>query len=76
MGIGEVFSSGSVHGLYSSEPVEIKLVQYSTAERLQLVSNGKGRHKSWLQQWLQSWSSSLQRKRIDSIVVSYKVYTL
>jgi hypothetical protein len=50
--------------------------EYSTAERLQLVSNGKGRHKSWLQQWLQSWSSSLQRKRIDSIVVSYKVYTL
>jgi hypothetical protein len=54
----------------------VKLVQYSTAERLQLVSDGKGRHKSWLQQWLQSWSSSLQRKRIDSIVVSYKVYTL
>jgi hypothetical protein len=44
--------------------------------RGQLVSNGKGRHKSWLQQWLQSWIRSLQRKRIDPIVVSYKVYTL
>jgi hypothetical protein len=40
------------------------------------VCNGKGPHKSWLQQWLQSWSCSLQSKRVDSIVVSYKVYTL
>jgi hypothetical protein len=36
------------------------------------VCNGKVRHKSWLQSWIRS----LQRKRIDSIVVSYKVYTL
>jgi hypothetical protein len=40
------------------------------------VSNGKGRHKSWLQQWLESWSRGLQSKRGDSVVVSYKVYTL
>jgi predicted membrane chloride channel (bestrophin family) len=40
------------------------------------VSNGKGRHKSWLQQWLQSWSRGLQSKRRNSVVVSYKVYTL
>jgi hypothetical protein len=43
--------------------------QYSTAERLQLVSNGKGRHKSWLQQWLQSWIRSLPTKITDSAVV-------
>jgi hypothetical protein len=72
-----VFSLGSVHGLYSSEPVAVELVkEYSTAERLQLVSNGKGRHKSWLQQWLQSWSRSLETKRIDSTVVSCEAYTL
>jgi hypothetical protein len=63
-----VFSLGSVHGLYSSE-LRGQLIK-------QLVSNGKGRHKSWLQQWLQSWIRSLQRKRIDSVVESYKVYTL
>jgi hypothetical protein len=39
-------------------------------------SDGGGCHKSWLQQWLQSWIRSLQRKRRESVVVSYKVYTL
>jgi hypothetical protein len=48
----------------------------AAAVSYQLMSDGKGRHKSWLQQWLQGWSRSLQRKRIDSVVVSYKVYTL
>jgi hypothetical protein len=42
----------------------------------ELVSNGKGRHKSWLQQWLQSWSRGLQSKIRDSVVVSCEVYTL
>jgi hypothetical protein len=42
----------------------------------ELVSDGKGRYKSWLQQWLQSWIRSRQRKRRESVVVSYKVYTL
>jgi hypothetical protein len=39
------------------------------------VCDGKGRHKSWLQQWLQSWIRSLQSKRVDSVVVSCKLYT-
>jgi hypothetical protein len=56
--------------------LRVSCVEYSTAERLQLVSNGKGCHKSWLQQWLQCWSLSLQWKRIDSIVVSCEAYTL
>jgi hypothetical protein len=64
-----VFSLWSVHGLYSSE----LRGQLPVSE---LVSDGKGRHKTWLQQWLQSWIQSRQRKRIDSVVVSYKVYTL
>jgi hypothetical protein len=63
-----VFSLGSVHGLYSSE-LRGQLIK-------QLVSNGKGRHKSWLQQWLHSWSRGLQSKRRNSVVLSYKVYTL
>jgi hypothetical protein len=44
----------------------------SYGDSYQLVSNGKGHHKSWLQSWIRS----LQRKRIDSVVVSHKVYTL
>jgi hypothetical protein len=65
-----VFSLWSVHGLYSSE------LRGQLVKELVMTSDGKGCHKSWLQQWLQSWIRSLPRKRIDSIVVSYKVYTL
>jgi hypothetical protein len=73
----EVFSLWSVHGLYSSD-VSRQLVSYGTvpAGSYQLVGDGKGRHKSWLQQWLQSWSRDLQRNRRDPVVVSHKVYTL
>jgi hypothetical protein len=51
----------------------LTLARVSYKDSYQLVSDGKGRHKSWLQQWLQSWTRSLQRKRRDSVVVSYKV---
>jgi hypothetical protein len=68
------FSLWSVSGLYISDVDShdrtVPAVSY------QLVSDGKGRHKSWLQKWLQSWSRGLQKKRKDSAAVSYKVNTL
>jgi hypothetical protein len=84
-----VFSLWSVHGLYSlgsygdscsceySSELRTVRVWYRVPSSYQLVSDGKGCHKSWLQQWLQSWIRDLQRKRRDSVVVSCKsVYTV
>jgi hypothetical protein len=58
-----VFSLWSVHGLYSRAATGT-----AVGWLRQLVSNGKGRHKSWLQ----SWSRSLQRY---SELVSYELVT-
>jgi hypothetical protein len=44
----------------------------SYGDSYQLLSDGRGSRKSWLQSWIRS----LQRKRRESVVVSYKVYTL
>jgi hypothetical protein len=68
------FSLWSVPGLYSSDvDSHDRTVRTVPAGSYQIVSDGKGRHKSWLQQWLQSWSLGLQSKRRDSVVVSCKV---
>jgi hypothetical protein len=44
------FLWGPFTGYIVQSQWQLSGVQYSRAERLQLVSNGKGRHKSWLQQ--------------------------
>jgi hypothetical protein len=64
-----VFSLWSVHGLGRQPAVSKLLLACLQLVSYQLVSDGKGRHKSWLR----SLSRGLQGKRRDSVVVSFKV---
>jgi hypothetical protein len=52
-------------------------VSIDTQSELVMTSDGKGCHKSWLQQWLQQLEpDSSEILRVAAAIVSCEVYTL